>query len=137
MKFKVIIPYILVFIASFLITPIIITNIIKSANENARQYVESFNPASSNLSNGTYKGKFKAFKILTLSKVEFVIEDGLVKSIDFIRMFHSPGNPCKEEIENQIKQTQRLEVDAITGATRTSNFAKAAIKAAIKNREIK
>ena len=52
-------------------------------------------------------------------------------------MFHSPGNPCKEEIENQIKQTQRLEVNAITGATRTSNFAKAAIKAAIKSEKIK
>ena len=137
MKFKTLIPYILVFIASFLITPIIVTNIIKSANENARQYVENFNPETFKLPNGTYQGKFKAFKILTLSKVEFVIENGLVKSIDFIRMFHSPGNPCKEEIENQIKQTQRLEVNAITGATRTSNFAKAAIKAAIKSEKIK
>ena len=137
MKFKKLIPYILVFLASFLITPFAVTWFVKKANENANQYIEHFEPATSKLPNGIYKGKFKAFKIISLSEVEFVIENGLVKSIDFKRMTHFPGNAYKEEIENQIKHFKKLEVDAITGATRTCNFAKAAIKTAIKNKEIK
>lgn len=135
MKFKNLIPYVLVFIASFLITPIAITSFVKKANENAKEYVHNFTPFTSNLVNGIYEGKYKAFGIITMSKVQFEIEDGLVKNINFIKMFHSPGSIYKENIETQIKQTQKLEVDAITGATRTSNFAKAAIKSAIVNKK--
>ena len=137
MKFKNLIPYILVFLASFLITPIAITNFIKKANEDANQYIERFEPVTSRLPNGVYKGKFKAFKIITLSKVEFEIENGFIKNIDFIRMTHFPGNAYKSDIENQIRHTRQLEVNAISGATRTCNFAKAAIKAAIDSEKLK
>ncbi|MFC2151138.1 FMN-binding protein [Bacteroidota bacterium] len=132
MKFKKLIPYIIVFFISFFLTPIIITSFIRAANKQATQYIENFYPVTSELSDGLYTGKFKVFQIITFSKVEFTIENGMVKSIDFLKMYHSPGSPYKEEIENQIKQSQSLEVDAITGATRTSNFAKAAIKNAVK-----
>lgn len=131
MKFKKLIPYILVFLASFLLTPIAITSFVKKANEEAKLYVEKFNPSTLQLPNGKYQGKFKAFKIFTMSKVEFAIKNGKVQDIKFKRMFHTPGSPYKEDIENKITQSQKLEVDAITGATRTSNFAKAAIKSAL------
>jgi uncharacterized protein with FMN-binding domain len=136
MKFKQLIPYILVFITSFLITPVAITSFVKKANENAKEYVRNFTPFTSDLPNGIYEGKYKAFGMITMSKVQFEIEDGLVKSINFIKMFHSPGSIYKENIETQIKQTQKLEVDAITGATRTSNFAKAAIKDAVEKKKV-
>ena len=117
-----------------MVTPVIITWFVKKANEDANQYIEHFEPATSKLPNGVYKGKFKAFKIITLSKVEFEIENGFIKNIDFKRMTHFPGNAYKGDIENQIKHTGQLEVNAISGATRTSNFAKAAIKVAIENK---
>jgi len=137
MKFKKLIPYILVFLASFLVTPVVVTWFIKKANEDANQYIERFEPVTSRLPNGVYKGKFKAFKIITMSKVEFEIENGLLKNIDFIRITHFPGNAYKEDIENQIRNTGQLEVNAISGATRTSNFAKAAIKNAVENKSSK
>ncbi|MCD4833541.1 MAG: FMN-binding protein [Bacteroidales bacterium] len=137
MKFKNLISYILVFLASFLITPLAITSFVKKANDDANQYIERFEPVTSRLPDGIYKGKFKAFKIITMSKVEFEIENGFIKNINFIRMTRFPGNAYKSDIENQIRNTGQLEVNAISGATRTCNFAKAAIKAAIDNNVIK
>lgn len=133
MKLKKILPYIIVFLISFFATPAIIMSFAKKANQQAREFVQDFKPKTSQLSDGIYKGKFKAFRLITMSKVEFTVQDGTIKNIEFKRMFHSPGSPYKENIENQIKQSKRLEVNAITGATRSSNFAKAAIKSAIKN----
>jgi uncharacterized protein with FMN-binding domain len=131
MAIKKLIPYILVFLASFIITPIIVTGIIKKANEQAREYGENFKPTTSNLPDGTYQGKYKAFGLITMSDVEFTVQNGVIETIEFKKMFHSPGSPYKENIENQIKESRKLEVNAISGATRTSNFAKAAIKDAI------
>lgn len=133
MKFKKLIPYIIVFLISFFATPAIIMSFAKKANEQAKEYVEDFKPKTSHLPDGTYYGKYKAFGIITMAKVEFTVQNGAIETIEFKKMFHSPGSPYKENIENQIKQTKRLEVNAITGATRSSNFAKAAIKKAIKN----
>lgn len=132
MKLKKILPYILVFLISFFATPAIIMSFAKKANQQAKEFVQDFKPRTAQLPDGTYEGKFKAFRLITMSKVEFTVQNGTIKSIEFKRMFHSPGSPYKETIENQIKQSKRLEVNAITGATRSSNFAKAAIKDAIK-----
>ena len=133
MAIKKLIPYILVFLASFIITPIIVTGFIKKANEQAREYAENFKPKTSTLPDGTYQGKYKAFGLFTMSDVEFTVLNGVVETIEFKRMFHSPGSAYKENIETQIKQSRKLEVNAISGATRTSNFAKAAIIDAVNN----
>lgn len=137
MKFKKLIPYIFVFLTSFFISLFAINSFIKKANNFAEQYVDQFQPSTSQLPNGIYQGKFNVYKFFTFSKVEFEIKNGSVIKINFNTMYHSPGIPYKEEIENQIKISKKLEVDGITGATRTSNFAKAAIKSAIENENIK
>jgi len=136
MNFKNLTPYIFAFLASFFICLFALNSFIKKANNNAEQYIGQFQASTSQLPNGIYQGEFKVFKIFTFSKVEFKIENGEVSKIHFKRMYHSPGIPYKEEIEDQIKASKRLEVDAITGATRTGNFAKAAIKSAIENKNI-
>lgn len=133
MKLKKILPYILVFLLSFFATPAIIMSFAKKANQQAKEFVQDFKPKTAQLPDGTYHGKYKAFGIITMAKVEFIVQNGFIITIEFKKMFHSPGSPYKENIENQIKQTKRLEVNAITGATRSSNFAKAAIKDAIYN----
>ena len=133
MKIKHLLPYILVFLASCILTPIVFTSIIKNANKNAQEYIDHFNPLTHKLPNGKYLGKYKTLKILTLAKIEFEIKNGQVTHVQLKRLFHSPSSPYKEEIEFQIIQTKKLEVNTISGATRTSNFAKAAIKDALKN----
>jgi uncharacterized protein with FMN-binding domain len=137
MKLKKILPYIIVFFISFFATPAIIRSFAKKANQQAKEYVENFEPKTSQLPNGFYVGKFKAFRLITMSKVEFTVQNGEIKNIEFKKMFHSPGSPYKESIENQIKQSKQLEINAITGATRSSNFAKAAIKHAIHHTKLK
>jgi len=57
--------------------------------------------------------------------------------ISFKRILHSPGKNYEIDIEKKILDNQDLELDAITGATRTSNFAKAAIKNAIQKKSPK
>lgn len=136
MKIKKTIPYITILLASIFLTPIAFKSIIKKANEDAKEYISSFDPVTSELPDGLYLGKFKTLKVFTLSKIEFQIKDGKVINVNLKKLFHSPGSPYKEEIEYQIKQTKRLEVNAISGATRTSNFAKAAIKSAIEKKDI-
>ncbi len=133
MLIKKYIRYLIIFIASFILAPIAFKGLIKKANENAQMYTQHFNPVTSKLSDGIYVGKFKMLKIFTLSNIEFEIKNGVVKQLTIKKLFHSPGSPYKEEIENQINKTKKLEVNAISGATRTSNFAKAAIKSAINN----
>jgi len=133
MKFKNIIPYILVFFASFILTPLVFTSLIKKANKDSKVFLADFSPITQDLQDGKYKGKYKAFKFFTLSKVEFVIEDGKVEKFTLNKLFRSPGSQYKEDIENRIRQSKRLEIDAISGATRTSNFANAAIKSSIEN----
>lgn len=116
---------------SFLVAPVAFKGVIKKANEHAKEYIQHFNPVTSDLPDGLYMGKFKLLKIFTLSNIEFKINNGFVEDVVIKKLFHSPGSPYKEEIEYQIKKTKKLEVNAISGATRTSNFAKAAIKNAI------
>lgn len=91
MAIKKLIPYILVFLASFIITPIIVTGFIKKANEQAREYAENFKPKTSTLPDGTYQGKYKAFRLFTMSDVEFTVQNGVVETIEFKKMFHSPA----------------------------------------------
>jgi uncharacterized protein with FMN-binding domain len=136
MKIKKLIPYIIIFLTSFLGTPILITQFVKIANENAQLYIQNFTPTTSSLPDGNYKGKYKAFKLFTMSKVEFKVQNGIIIDISIDKLFHTPGSAYKNDIEKKIKQNKILEIDAVTGATRTSNFARAAIKNAIESKNI-
>jgi len=113
---------------------LVFTSVIKKANNDSKVFLADFIPITQDLPDGIYKGKYKAFKFFTLSKVEFVIEAGMVENFTLDKLFRSPGSQYKEDIENRIRQSKRLEIDAISGATRTSNFANAAIKSALYNK---
>lgn len=137
MKFKKLIPYIAIFLIAFFATPLIGNWFIKHANQQAEKYIKNFRAASSSLSEGNYQGKFKVFNFITLSHVQFSIQNGKVENLAFKKMFRTPGYLSKNEIELKVNNSNHLELDAFSGATRTSNFAKAAIKAAIENKNIK
>ncbi|MFP4023927.1 MAG: FMN-binding protein [Thiohalospira sp.] len=137
MNLKKLILYTAVFLIAFFATPLISNWIIQKANKEAEKYIENFHPETSNLKDGLYQGKFKIFNLITLSHVEFSIKNKKVEKLKFKKMFHTPGYLSKKDIEAKIKNTHQIELDAITGATRTSNFAKAAIKNAIVHKNIK
>ncbi|MDK2978832.1 MAG: hypothetical protein PWP52_1546 [Bacteroidales bacterium] len=134
---KKILPYILVFSLAFFATPVIGNLVIKKANDQANTLAKNFYLNTSNLADGFYQGKFKIFKLITLSHVEFTIKNHTVENLEFKRMFYMPGYLSKKDIEENLKNAQNLALDALTGATRPSNFAKAAIIDAIENQNSK
>jgi len=136
MKIKKILLYVIIFSISCFGTPILITQFVKIANQNASDYIQNFRPKTSSLPDGIYAGKYKAYKLFTMSKVKFKIKNGIILDISINKLFHTPGSVYKDDIENKIKQNKILDINAITGATRTSNFAKAAIKNAIESKNI-
>jgi uncharacterized protein with FMN-binding domain len=136
MKIKKLIPYVIIFLISFFGTPILITQFVKIANKNAQLYIQDFTPSTSSLPDGNYIGKYKAYKLFTMSKVEFTVQNGIIIDVSIDKLLHTPGSAYKDDIEKKIRQNKALEIDAVTGATRTSNFAKAAIKNAIESKNI-
>lgn len=127
---KKIIPYVLVFVISFLIAIFAIKQGAKHANKKAQEFISNYTVNTNELSDGLYKGKFK-YLLFTMAEIEFTIKNGLATDIQLRKLFQTPGSLYKNEIEHRFNEDQTIELDAISGATRTSNFAKAAIKNAI------
>jgi len=136
MKNKHVISYILIFAVSFGGTYLLINGFVKYSNHKAEEYIRNFNPSQVTIQDGEYQGKFKVFAI-TVSSVKLTISEGKVSGIEFRRMMQSPGTSYKQDIEQSYLNNKNLDLDAITGATRTSNFAKAAIKNALENNTLK
>ncbi|MEE4196360.1 MAG: FMN-binding protein [Bacteroidales bacterium] len=137
MKLKKLLPYFVVFLVAFLATPLAGNWIIREASEQAKALTQDFHPDPSRLPDGFYEGRFKAFNLITFSRVTFHLKGGKIRSLEFKKMYHTPGYLSKKEIEATLKERQNLDLDALTGATRTSSFAKAAIKNAITKQHIK
>lgn len=133
---KKILLYLILFILSFTFTLIAISQGIKNANKKAHNYIANFSVKTSNLPDGTYHGKYK-YVFFTLAQIEFKIEHGLAKTVQIKKLYQTPGSLYKSEIEKKLSDSKTIELDAVSGATRTSNFTKAAIKNAVENVKIK
>ncbi|MCP4231021.1 MAG: FMN-binding protein [bacterium] len=101
------------------------------AGREAESYIGKFKPDTGSLDDGIYAGEYESFGTFTTAKVEFVIEGGEVASLSFPVLFRTPGHSAADEVRKRIDDTGDLRFDTVTGATRTSSFAKAAIKDAI------
>lgn len=97
---------------------------------NTEDYLGGFKPDTAALADGRYMGEYRTFT-RTVARVEFVMEDGELKNLDFPVLFSTPGYNADIKVEDKIKARGDLRFDTVTGATRTSNFAKAAIKDAV------
>jgi uncharacterized protein with FMN-binding domain len=97
----------------------------------AENAVGDFKPDTAALYDGVYSGEYIAFDAFTAAEVEFDIENGRLSAIEFSRLLQTPGHDASEEVRGRISESGDLRFDTVTGATRTSGFAKAAIKDAI------
>lgn len=84
----------------------------------------------SDVEDGTYVGECDAGYIY--AKVEVIIEDGSIVSIDLIEHRNERGKTAEIILEN-IVETQDIDVDAVSGATNSSNVIKKAIENAVIN----
>ena len=84
----------------------------------------------SDVEDGTYVGEYDAGYIY--AKVEVMIEDGNIVSINLMEHRNEKGKTA-EKILDKIVATQEIDVDAVSGATNSSNVIKKAIEDAVTN----
>lgn len=82
------------------------------------------------VSDGNYIGEYDVNFIY--AKVEVTVEDGEIVSINILEHRHERGKAA-EAITNKIVDEQKIDVDAISGATNSSTVIKKAVENAIKN----
>ena len=82
----------------------------------------------SDVEDGTYVGEYDAGYIY--AKVEVTIEDGRIFSINLIEHRNEKGKTAEVILDN-IVAVQEIDVDAVSGATNSSNVIKKAIENAV------
>ena len=81
------------------------------------------------VSNGIYIGEYDVNFIY--AKVEVTVEDGEIVSINILEHRHERGKAPETLIEKIIEE-QKIDVDAISGATNSSTVIKKAVENALK-----
>ena len=81
------------------------------------------------VSDGIYIGEYDVNFIY--AKVEVTVEDGEIVSINILEHRHERGKAAEKIIENIIEE-QKIDVDAVSGATNSSTVIKKAVENALK-----
>ena len=84
-----------------------------------------------NVEDGIYRGECDVGYIYVLAEVE--IKDGAIVSIDLLEHRNERGSRAEDIIDHIISE-QRTDVDAVSGATNSSNAIKKAIEKALTNK---
>jgi len=82
------------------------------------------------VSDGTYIGEYDVNFIY--AKVEVTVQNGEITNINILEHRHERGKAA-EAITNKIVDEQKIDVDAISGATNSSTVIKKAVENALKN----
>lgn len=88
------------------------------------------NADASNVPDGIYIGAYDVKFIY--AKVQVAVENGVITDITLLEHRHERGASA-EGIENQIVEHQRIDVDAVSGATNSSTVIKKAVDNALSN----
>ena len=84
----------------------------------------------SDISDGVYIGEYDVNFIYT--KVEVTVQNGEITNINILEHRHERGKTA-EVITDRIVDEQKIDVDAISGATNSSAVIKKAVENALKN----
>ena len=83
----------------------------------------------SNIPDGVYVGEYDVDFVY--AKVEVTVQNGAVTNIDILEHKNGRGKPA-EIVADRIIQEQRIDVDAVSGATNSSVVIKKAVEDAVK-----
>ena len=84
----------------------------------------------SDVSDGVYIGEYVVNFIY--AKVEVTVENGEIKSVNILEHRQERGKAA-ESVTDKIVDEQKIDVDAIAGATNSSTVIKKAVENALKN----
>ncbi len=105
--------------------------IFHSAGKSAEKHTADFKPVTEELEDGYYKGDFKTFMGIVKTEVEFGIKDSTLIKFELLKLATTPGYGVEEKILSSINTTGDLNFDAVSGATHSCSFVRAAVKDAI------
>lgn len=100
--------------------------------QNAVQNTTYEHVDASGIPDGTYNGEYDVDFIH--AKVAVTVESGIIVQIELLEHRHERGSTA-EGIEQRIVEEQRIDVDAISGATNSSTVIKKAVDNALSNAE--
>jgi uncharacterized protein with FMN-binding domain len=120
--------YILGILAVIIVASLLSFNM---AGRNAGKYIGEFQPRMSQIEDGQYEGEYSTIISKVGAKISFKIKDGELIRFQFEKLYGTIGYGAPQNIKAGIDQKEDLNFDSISGATVTSNFAKAAIKNAL------
>lgn len=109
---------------------ILISNVQK--NLEALKTIEISDVDLSAVQDGAYEGSFSQFPIS--AKVRVTIKDHRIESIELLEHKHGKGGAA-ETIPDKVTEAQSLQVDAVSGATGSSQVIKKAIQNALETAE--
>ncbi len=101
----------------------------------AYKYVKSNSIELESIEDGNYTGKFTTLKFFPLAEVNIHISHGKVKDVSIPYLIATPFKGVKNSVKDSIKKSQSPRFDAVSGATRSSYFVKAAIHKAINQKK--
>ena len=87
----------------------------------------------SDIPDGVYVGEYDVDFIY--AKVEVTVQNGEITNINILEHRHERGKAA-EAITNRIVDEQKIDVDAISGATNSSTVIKKAVENALKSRKL-
>ena len=82
-----------------------------------------------NVSDGVYTGEYDVSFIY--AKVEVTVKNGMISEIQLIEHKNERGRSAEAVLQN-IKEEQKIDVDAVSGTTNSSTVIKKAVEQALK-----
>ena len=82
----------------------------------------------SDVPNGVYIGEYDVDFVY--AKVEVTVQNGVITNIDILEHKNGRGSPA-EVVVDRIVEEQKIEVDAVSGATNSSTVIKKAVENAL------
>ena len=126
--------YVVGLIAVLIVASLIAFNM---GGKKANSYIRDFKPDVSILADGTYTGSFSYIVERVGATITFEVNKGKLGKCQFQKLYGTFGYGAPNLVKAQIDLKRNLDFDAVSGATVTSNFAKAAIKNAIEKGPVK
>jgi len=120
--------YFFAVIAIFIVAGLVTLNL---AGKNAAEFIGDFKPVMKEIENGKYEGEYSFLLDKIGAEISFEVKEGRLVNYEFGRLYSTIGYGAFENVRSQIDKNNDLNFDAVSGATITSNFAKAAIKNAL------
>jgi uncharacterized protein with FMN-binding domain len=115
-----------------LVTILTLFLLLHLAGRKADHAVNHFQVDISRMKDGRYHGSFSFLGRMD-AEVEFEIRQGKLVEYQFLKLTGTPGYGADYAVTAQIDARKDLNFDAASGATITSNFARAAIRDAVEN----